>query len=186
MRGRPRSRSRGPSVPRRAASRSRARDVRGRVRRIQSDEADEVCDTRHFDGPETEPLSFHARNDPVDPDIGLLARARPREVLHHFRVRVERREWRAVVGAPRTQEQPRGSERRDRRHRPDDSQSAERELAATSAATCALSPIAPAMIADLRIRIHKRPTNQTPSTAVRPSWCAMDPPGPRTGIFNQE
>src|SRR5712691_3166427 len=88
-----------------------------RVRRVQSDEADEWRDAGHFDGPEAEALLLHPRHDPVEAGIGFLTRADSREVLHDSGVRVHRGERRAIAFAPRTKQQALGSERDGRRHR---------------------------------------------------------------------
>lgn len=73
-----------------------------RVGAIQSDEADELSDTRDLDGPEPEALRQHLRDDAVEPGVGFRARVRGWEMLHHSRIRVHRRERSAVTLAPRT------------------------------------------------------------------------------------
>src|SRR5439155_24504108 len=87
-----------------------------RVRRVQSDEADEWRDAGQFDGPEAEALLLHPRDDPVETGIGLLTRADPREVLHHPWVRVHRGERDPIALAPRTEQEALRSECDGRRH----------------------------------------------------------------------
>ena len=63
-------------------------------RRPEADEADEGGDGRYLHGPETEAARVEVRLDPIDDRIRSATVVRRREVLHHGRVGVHRRERR--------------------------------------------------------------------------------------------
>ncbi len=88
----------------------RRREMRLEGVAYQADEANELMAVKPFDRPEAVTMLIEAGLDSADEGIGLIPRQRRREMLHHLRVGVERREGRAVVVAPTTQEQSSGLE----------------------------------------------------------------------------
>ncbi len=70
-------------------------------RDIHAKETDKRRDAAEFDGPESEAVFRKVGLDPIGKRITLRARQRAGEVLHDGGVRVERRERRAILRAPR-------------------------------------------------------------------------------------
>ena len=75
----------------------RRREVRLEARPSQSGESEELARAPLLECPKPPTVSFESRLDPIDQLVALRSRERRREVLHHGRIGIERRERRSIA-----------------------------------------------------------------------------------------